>query len=210
MTNLYICNMTTSLFGRFSVSLKRIEKGTKLPHVFKTGDEVCVTTRKASVAICINATVSAIAINEITVVIESGEDELNDELDAPIRLNRRVSDATFKKMMRCLGSLERDHCPLSRLLYGHSSRLELPKQIENEKIAKFFNENLNSSQKSAIENALTEGAHGLALFTIVHGPPGTGTVYICMYACLKGFSLFNRSSFSIVISLFFFLFIFFV
>jgi DNA polymerase alpha-associated DNA helicase A len=53
--------------------------------------------------------------------------------------------------------------------------LELPAALaQNDKISKFYSENLNSSQKIAVENALTDGSHGLPLFTIVHGPPGTG------------------------------------
>lgn len=82
--------------------------------------------------------------------------------------------ATYKRIYQTLRKLEHlseDHkSEMLRILLGEA--LFTPRQAGRTKDLKFFDENLNPSQKAAIDFAINSSP-----VTIIHGPPGTGKTY---------------------------------
>lgn len=81
--------------------------------------------------------------------------------------------ATYKRMNQALKKLEQlsdgKKTEMLRILLGESRYT--PKSSATSKSIKYFDENLNQSQKSAINFSIT------APIAIIHGPPGTGKTY---------------------------------
>lgn len=81
--------------------------------------------------------------------------------------------ATYKRMNQALKKLEQlsdgNKSEMLRILLGESRFV--PKKTVASKSTKFFDENLNQSQKDAILFSISSPV------TIIHGPPGTGKTY---------------------------------
>lgn len=83
-----------------------------------------------------------------------------------LRMDLYVNDITYQRMKDALGELETDG------LNGLRDKfigLEEPGEPEREEVEEWENEELNESQREAVEKAL-----GAEDFHMIHGPPGTG------------------------------------
>jgi len=89
---------------------------------------------------------------------------------SPLRINLRPSLTTHRRMMDALNQLQISAHPLFYHVYFPTERFCGPLlYLNGEKVTKWYNSGLNSSQKEAIECSLNS-----SLVSIVHGPPGTG------------------------------------
>lgn len=187
--NLDIESISTALFGRIAVDLRSMN-GKILPSSFKVGDEVQLlgSTKTSHIlshsksadketssdgAQMINGIITKATGMSIVVTIEMSEEV--DQLTPPIRLNRRASDVTYKKLCSSLQHIltRRDH-PLVQLLFNDTnSVLSLPERVPM-RLQKGQTTTLNPSQIRAIESSLSPSS----LVSLIHGPPGKDIISI--------------------------------
>ena len=193
--NLDIEELSSSLFGRFSLTLRRIDKK-PITNSFKTGDEVtlcfhAVNTSSSGVTkgtkassntstnhqsddhnetaamVHLPATISKLTSHRIEIIFDDIESTKNGWV-APMRLNKRASEVTHNKLMQGLTMLNQSSHPLKHLVFNNNrGEVKLPsKQKATLKPLKLLD--LNPSQVNAIQYSL-----GTPPLSIIHGPPGT-------------------------------------
>jgi hypothetical protein len=169
--NLEISSISTSLFGRISVELRYPSKKL-LPSTFRVGDEVCLlyTPLEPDSNGSVDGIVTKSSAEMIEVTVESIEGL--ESSTSTIRINKRASDVTYKKLCAALDSLSiNNYHPLVQLLFRESRSeaevLPIPERIAM-RTDKYSISTLNDSQIRAIESSLSRSS----LLSLIHGPPG--------------------------------------
>lgn len=195
--HLEVESIATSMFGRSTVTVKpvgqqalktnasgkgNVSDGPKLS--MKVGDEVKLHNPRMKGtadedAATVNGVISKIINREISIVCEDVPDE--ELLAAPLRLDLRANDYTFRKMSSALTELE-EHAghPLVRVAFDSSvvlGPLRNDYKISSERL---FNKDLNTSQIEAVNCALN--ASSVAL---IHGPVSLKRVRIYLTSTFK-------------------------
>jgi superfamily I DNA and/or RNA helicase len=187
--NLDITSVKNALFGRCCLSLEKIAK---LPLLvgFKVGEEVSLvsmandktTVKKdgANDIVEIFGLVKMCNQQFIEIVVDDYDDSM---LEPPYRLNLRPSMKTHEKMMQALTKLARQPHPLFSLLHRkteNNNQASLDNYLIQDqiKIDSWANDNLNLSQKQAVECCLNANLVG-----VIHGPVRIN-LFVCLFFCL--------------------------
>ncbi|KAH3678494.1 hypothetical protein WICMUC_001511 [Wickerhamomyces mucosus] len=119
--------------------------------------------------------ITRISLTSIIITIdESFEEKILNFLNVKIWIVKISNSITYKRMESTLRKLsEFDTIPndLLQLLISKDFKIPLTTTSNKQSIIKFNNENLNDSQKFAINFSLNSP------ISIIHGPPGTGKTY---------------------------------
>jgi hypothetical protein len=171
LLHMQIDNVSSGLFGRVVVTLSRQDKK-PLPKSFKVGDEVslyCPKSKHSSEAE--GDAVMGIVSKTTQAMVDIVVDEIDEnEYPAPVRLDLRASEQTFKQYMKALSDLESGPPgPLSDLFFGDGRDIgetieTRPYRIDREQL---YNPNLNDSQIKAVESSIATSR-----VAVIHGPPG--------------------------------------
>ena len=178
LLSMSIESVTTALFGRCCLSLVRSDSR-ELLKSFKVGDEVvvyCPKLRHTPEFAEVECIVSKLLPASIQLICDVIDESI---FDTSIRVDARANDSSYRKYLNALNDLESSALPLMTLLFGDKEFQSLSlgiveqtqKRIEsiNADQIKFFDPNLNDSQRKAVANALE-----MKQITVIHGPPGTG------------------------------------
>lgn len=129
----------------------------------------------------IEGVIMRIKTNSITMSVEdkSNDDKIMNMYNNTANENNRMwlvkltNSITYKRMITTMNKLQElensDKNDVIRLLLNETKYV--PKPSSNDKI-KFFDSNLNESQREAIDFAINKSN-----ISIIHGPPGTGKTY---------------------------------
>ncbi|CAH6720232.1 DNA polymerase alpha-associated DNA helicase A [[Candida] jaroonii] len=178
VVNLIIDNIRTGLGGKTVIELvidtaigKDIEIGS-----IKTGDIVKID-KMGEDSEELNGVVTKISTSSISVSIDEDKDEdnvlnmyNNTGSDNKIYIVKLTNSITYKRMMITMNKLNelKDKPDIMKVLLGEMPYFQYNSKI---KVKEFFNDNLNGSQKEAIEFCLNSPV------SIIHGPPGTGKTF---------------------------------
>lgn len=179
ISNLQLDNIRTGIAGRIYVELS---SDRAVDQEFNTGDikvgDIVILNpfrnkTKGDDEITVDAVVSRVSNNNVVIAVDESKDQEVIKLYSFNRfyLLKTTNTITYKRMqstMRKLSEFESmpDNPIIQYLLY---QREYLPKAPERD--IKFYNENLNQSQRDAISHSLANE------ISIIHGPPGTGKTY---------------------------------
>ena len=155
-----------------SLKLKKVEEwiqGKKIAY-FSRNEEIKETNIKEGDMVLVSikdplkekrfSTVKAVFKNGIALVFDTIPKQL---YKRKVRVDLYVNEVTYNRMKNALRSLSSSHFPITYIL-GNGK----PK-VGEENPEKWFNPNLNDSQKKAVSLAL-----GSTPLFLIHGPPGTG------------------------------------
>jgi DNA polymerase alpha-associated DNA helicase A len=122
----------------------------------------------------IDGVVIKINANGISVTIEDSNFDENTLYSDSSKfwLVKTANSVTYKRMISTMNKLKEmeDKNEIIQMLLGESKFVTKPNS--NSKPIKYFNNDLNESQKNAISFAINKSP-----ITIIHGPPGTGKTY---------------------------------
>jgi DNA polymerase III delta prime subunit len=180
LLSLAVKDTRTRLFGRMSYSVGKMS-GSVLPaHSFKVGDEV----RLHSVAHEARASkdkdgagesgvvgsVSKVSADSVEITSREVMDDMGgDVLVPPLRLDMRPNDATHRKLMKGLDTLQNiDHTPAWLIKEWLFHTREVPDPPKLRALSFVYNSGLNSGQLEAVAHCLD------SKLSLIHGPPGTG------------------------------------
>jgi hypothetical protein len=201
--HLEIDNIATSLFGRTTVTVKPARQGQLLKAAggagnnnsyintkqgsklsMKVGDEVrlynpkLMGTADEDTAV-VNGVISKVINWEISIVCDEVLDE--NSLSAPLRLDLRSNDYTFRKMSSALADLrDSGGHPLVRALFDRGI---VPGPLSNDHRVtsdNLFNKDLNASQLAAVNCALNTSSVAL-----IHGPVSYASVVVLDEKCFS-------------------------
>ena len=195
--NLEIDSSRTSLFGRCSLLLRKMDKS-PLKGSFKVGDEVNIYNPKYISKSGTSSTsfssaaksnsemnektflfglISKVSTTNIEVVLDEFEE--SNAFEPPLRLDLTSSQKTFTKMKEALQLLEGSSHPLVNLLFAEKDSTIpyafLPSSLPVLNLV--WNQSLNPSQLNAISTALA--APKIAL---IHGP--VRNIYVLLSPCI--------------------------
>lgn len=174
--NLETTGSHTELFGRCAVELQKIGR-LPMPAAFKVGDEVLVRRSTGSsgsrkevdrdkgdeVVDVVFGLVKRINPFTIEIIVDEYEDLLE---DLPLRMDLRANQRTHLKMLEVLNDLSQAPVPLFNMIYTYDKNQPIPGLKDSAfKAKRWFNSNLNESQKSAVETAISASK-----VAIIHGP----------------------------------------
>ncbi|KAL7402327.1 hypothetical protein ABVT39_013257 [Epinephelus coioides] len=174
LLKLQIGSQSTGLYGRTVVILEpRKHLGfSSLPsNNFGPGDIVglydtggCTAASQIGTGI-----VTRVSQTSISVAFDDSKDGLNFDTDALYNLLKLANDVTYKRMKNALNALNGySNGPAANLinvLFGDTK----PSTQSQPNEVKFFNSNLDDSQRDAVSFTLSQRE-----LAVIHGPPGTG------------------------------------
>lgn len=185
LLHLEVKNIRSSLFSRFVIELSRLDNQ-QLPAGFKVNDEIevfstIVSSNKNNENMePLSGIVTKITPKDIEISVDEIQDTHQRFLSCPpLRINKRASEVTHKKLLDTLNKLldpKYYNHPVINLVFSESKQhIKVPQVIPLETISKHkkYMCNLckvNNSQKLAIESILSPQNH----ISLIHGPPGTG------------------------------------
>lgn len=183
--NLEITSIFTSMFGRITFELKYSLKKS-LPSSCRVGDEVEVISSNKIILIGI---VTKLLIYSIEITVDSIED--TDDILSPVRINKRVSEVTYKKLCSSLQNISQAFTSchpivtyvFNTLFNNKNDVIYPPSDRIKRKIIKGSVQGLNESQISAIEHSM----HPNSIISLIHGPPGESSPDISIIHCLSVF-----------------------
>lgn len=175
--HLKVDSSRSTLMGRTSLILRRLDDKPFPSHSFRVGDEALLHSSSGNLkrknkdeADFVHGVVSKLTLTEITLVTDEVEVDLS---PPPLRLDQHASDATYKKMKLALMNLpslaSTTSHPLIKLLFYEKEDVPINPIDSSAPIFPLYNKSLNASQIEAIQLALT-----LPPLALVQGPPGTG------------------------------------
>lgn len=175
--SLEITQMRNELFGRCCLTLEKVYK-LPLNVGFKVGDEVSLVSMSNEKPATKGSDKTSQESNDlfglvrfcnqqfIEIVVDDYDDSM---LDPPYRLNLRPSLKTHLKMMEALTNLVDTPHPLFSLIHRtglpQTSNLSSYLIQDQVKVDNWVNQNLNPSQKKAVECCLNSRLVG-----VIHGP----------------------------------------
>ncbi|XP_057693691.1 DNA-binding protein SMUBP-2 [Corythoichthys intestinalis] len=174
LLKLHVGSQSTGLYGRTVVVLepRKYLGFSSLPsNSFGPGDIVglydsggCSATSQISTGI-----VTRCSQASISVAFDESKDGLSFDTDALYSLLKLANDVTYKRMKRALNALNGYNngpsADLINVLFGEAK----PSSNSQPCDVKFFNSNLDDSQREAVTFALSQRE-----LAVIHGPPGTG------------------------------------
>lgn len=174
LLKLQIGSQSTGLYGRTVIILEpRKHLGfSSLPsNNFGPGDIVglydtggCTAASQIGTGI-----VTRVSQTSISVAFDDSKDGLNFDTDALYNLLKLANDVTYKRMKNALNALNGySNGPAANLinvLFGDTK----PSTQSQPNEVKFFNSNLDDSQRDAVSFTLSQRE-----LAVIHGPPGTG------------------------------------
>lgn len=174
LLKLQIGSQSTGLYGRTVIILEpRKHLGfSSLPsNNFGPGDIVglydtggCTAASQIGTGI-----VTRVSQTSISVAFDDSKDGLNFDTDALYNLLKLANDVTYKRMKNALNALNGySNGPAANLinvLFGDAK----PSTQSQPNEVKFFNSNLDDSQRDAVSFTLSQRE-----LAVIHGPPGTG------------------------------------
>ncbi|MCB9876457.1 MAG: AAA family ATPase [Planctomycetes bacterium] len=168
LLRLEVVDLEPGFGGRLCAVLRPSRGGELPPHRFGPGDVVAVRAGRDEPSLC-SAVVVRARRDGITVSLEDGPGGEEVDLPSIVRLDRMVTDVTFRRLDQALGALQQeekgDRARFLDVLFGERDAAPLQPTAPPQ----WFDPTLDESQRHAIAAALT--AEHVAL---IHGPPGTG------------------------------------
>jgi len=165
----------TGLYGKTVITFTSKVVGQELPaHTLTSGDIVGVrgTDRSESE---MSGVITSVKPSSLSVAFtESGEESSMDETSL-YSLVKLANDITYRRLTSALNFLSSNPCSsLLNVLFnvsppGVPHQQFNPKLVNSEGDLVFYNQNLDNSQREAVEFSLKQREVG-----VVHGPPGTG------------------------------------
>jgi len=165
----------TGLYGRTIITFSSRTVGQELPaHSLSSGDIVGVRgSENADTEI--SGVVTAVRPNSLAIAVsEQGEEARIDE-NSVYSLVKLANDITYRRLSSALDYLSSSpSSSLINVLFNISTpgvphQNFSPKLVDSDGQLVFFNQNLDMSQREAVEFCIKQKEVG-----IVHGPPGTG------------------------------------
>lgn len=177
-----IVGQATGLYGRLVVSFGSRHHGQELAsHNITSGDIVALRQSTGGQSGAeqdlenVSGVVTKVSGLIVSVAFSESADHLNLDDTALYSLVKLANDVTHRRLTSALNSLSGGNSAVINVLFGVSSP-SVPHQTLNPRLIsgdgsqlEFFNVNLDSSQRDAVEFCLKQREIG-----IVHGPPGTG------------------------------------
>ncbi|KAM8893138.1 DNA-binding protein SMUBP-2 isoform 1-T2 [Spinachia spinachia] len=174
LLKLQIGSQSTGLYGRTVIILepRKYLGFSSLPsNSFGPGDIVglydtggCTPASQIATGI-----VTRVSQASISVAFDDSKDGLRFDTDALHNLLKLANDVTYKRMKNALNTLNGySHGPAANLinvLFGDTK----PSHQSQPNEVKFFNSNLDDSQREAVSFTLSQRE-----LAVIHGPPGTG------------------------------------
>ncbi|XP_077372251.1 DNA-binding protein SMUBP-2 [Festucalex cinctus] len=174
LLKLHIGSQSIGLYGRTVVVLeprKYLGLSSLPSNSFGPGDIVglydsggCSATSQINTGI-----VTRVSQTSISVAFDDSKDGLSFDTEALYSLLKLANDVTYKRMKRALNTLNGYNsgpsANLINVLFGDSK----PTSHSQPNEVKFFNANLDDSQREAVTFALSQRE-----LAVIHGPPGTG------------------------------------
>ena len=171
---LEIDGISTSLFGRCTITVKTTGKSKELQNKsMKVGDEIQLLNPKFSGSTeadlaKVDGVISKVSKHTISFVCDEAPDE--SYFEAPLRLDLRSNDYTFRKMTTALTELSDNWThPLVRAIFDTSFVLPPAERNSLRSIEEMrnasFNKSLNPSQLNAVFCALHTPS-----ISLIHGP----------------------------------------
>lgn len=174
LLKLQIGSQSTGLYGRTVVILepRKYLGFSSLPsNNFGPGDIVglydtggCTAASQIGTGI-----VTRVSQTSVSVAFDDSKDGLNFDTDALYNLLKLANDVTYKRMKNALNALNGySNGPAANLinvLFGDAK----PSTQSQPNEVKFFNSNLDDSQRDAVSFTLSQRE-----LAVIHGPPGTG------------------------------------
>jgi len=165
----------TGMYGRTIVTFASRIVGQELPaHSLTSGDIVGVRGND-STECNISGVVTVVKSTSLAIAMSEQGDEARLDESSVYNLVKLANDITYKRLTSALDYLSSNPCSsLINVLFNVSSpgvphQSFNPKLLDiNDRLA-FFNQNLDVSQREAVQFCLKQKELG-----IVHGPPGTG------------------------------------
>ena len=173
---LVVGGQATGLYGRLVVTLvSRGQHGADLAaHNITSGDIVELRTTQADLDQC-SGVVTKVTSSSIAVAFSETFEHVNIDSSLVYSLVKLANDVTHKRLTKALNFLSGNpSSSVINVLFGISTpgvphQSFHPKLLDQEGNFVFQNQDLDSSQRAAVEFCLKQRELG-----IVHGPPGTG------------------------------------
>ena len=173
---LVVGGQATGLYGRLVVTLvSRGQHGADLAaHNITSGDIVELRTTQADLDQC-SGVVTKVTSSSIAVAFSETFEHVNIDSSLVYSLVKLANDVTHKRLTKALNFLSGNpSSSVINVLFGISTpgvphQSFHPKLLDHEGKFVFQNQDLDSSQRAAVEFCLKQRELG-----IVHGPPGTG------------------------------------
>lgn len=166
LLRLEVADLEPGFGGRLHAVLRPSRGGSLPAHRFGPGDVVAVRAHRDQAPV---ATAVLVRARADTVTIALDDEDV--ELPPLVRLDRLVTDVTFRRLDEALRGLTRerrgDDAKYLDVLFGEREPAFAARPRDDE--VRFFDEALDASQRAAVLHALR--AEPIAL---IHGPPGTG------------------------------------
>ncbi|XP_061138538.1 DNA-binding protein SMUBP-2 isoform X1 [Syngnathus typhle] len=174
LLKLHVASQSTGLYGRTVLVLeprKHLGLSSLPSNSFGPGDIVGLydssginETSQISTGI-----VTRVSQTSISVAFDDSKDGLSFDTEGPYSLLKLANDVTYKRMKRALNTLNGYNsgpsANLINVLFGEAN----PSSHSQPHEVKFFNSNLDDSQREAVTFALSQRE-----LAVIHGPPGTG------------------------------------
>uniref|UniRef100_A0A8C4EQ79 Immunoglobulin mu DNA binding protein 2 n=1 Tax=Dicentrarchus labrax TaxID=13489 RepID=A0A8C4EQ79_DICLA len=162
LLKLQIGSQSTGLYGRTVVILDNNFGPGDIVGLYDTGG--CTAASQIGTGI-----VTRVSQVSISVAFDDSKDGLSFDTDALYNVLKLANDVTYKRMKKALNLLNGySNGPagsLINVLFGDSK----PSSQSQPNEVKFFNSNLDDSQREAVSFALSQRE-----LAVIHGPPGTG------------------------------------
>jgi len=176
LRKLIIQDWTTSSFGKNLLTFAKNVPDTDLPaSSIQTGDIVGLYNDSLPASESVTGVVLRSDQKTLTVSVDDSLESIDQE--ATYFIAKLTNDVTFKRLKSAIGNIEagKNLATLHNFLFGVGD-LSVANQTLNPKLMledgsgiNYLNNNLNTSQKEAIEFSMKQKE-----LAVIHGPPGTG------------------------------------